>query len=140
MHHERCVGRVRPGDDLGVRGLRQLGEARALHVREPRERIDRGGVANLWATHGSGAPVVCFAGHVDVVPPGAVEQWTSDPFAPIERNGWLVGRGAADMKGSVAAMVTAIERVATGAPSHRGTIALLLTSDEEGDATDGTAE
>jgi succinyl-diaminopimelate desuccinylase len=102
------------------------------------ERIDRRGVANLWATHGSGAPIVCFAGHVDVVPSGPVEQWTSDPFTPVERNGWLVGRGAADMKGSVAAMVTGIERVAASTPSHRGTIALLLTGDEEGDAADGT--
>lgn len=102
------------------------------------ERIDRGVVRNLWAVHGTGAPVVCLAGHVDVVPPGRVEAWTSDPFTPVEREGLLVGRGAADMKTSVAAMVTAAERVAAAAPAHRGSIALLLTSDEEGAAVDGT--
>ena len=102
------------------------------------ERIDRGSVGNLWARFGSSAPLVCLAGHVDVVPPGPVEQWTSDPFTPTERNGYLYGRGAADMKGSVAAMVTAAERVARVADG-RGSIAILLTSDEEGDAVDGTA-
>jgi succinyl-diaminopimelate desuccinylase len=125
---------ITPDDD----GCLEIVSQRLASIGFVCERIDRGGVANLWATHGSGAPVVCFAGHVDVVPPGPAGQWTSDPFTPIERNGWLVGRGAADMKGSVAAMVTAIERVTAAAPSHRGTIALLLTSDEEGDAADGT--
>jgi succinyl-diaminopimelate desuccinylase len=81
---------------------------------------------------------VCLAGHIDVVPPGPVEQWTSDPFTPAERKGLLYGRGAADMKGSVAAMVTAAERVAR-AGTDRGSVAILLTSDEEGDAVDGTA-
>jgi succinyl-diaminopimelate desuccinylase len=103
------------------------------------QRIDRGGVANLWARHGDQAPLVCLAGHVDVVPPGPVDQWTSDPFDPVERDGRLFGRGAADMKVSVAAMVTAIERVVTAHPSHPGSVALLLTSDEEGTAVDGTA-
>jgi succinyl-diaminopimelate desuccinylase len=102
------------------------------------ERIDRRGVGNLWARRGTDAPLVCLAGHVDVVPPGPVEQWTSDPFRPTERQGRLVGRGSADMKVSVAAMVTAIERVVAAEPTHAGSIALLLTSDEEGDATDGT--
>jgi succinyl-diaminopimelate desuccinylase len=102
------------------------------------ERIDRGGVRNLWATHGRGAPIVCLAGHVDVVPPDAGDRWTSDPFTPTERDGRLYGRGAADMKASVAAMVTALERIATADPAHPGTLALLLTSDEEGDAVDGT--
>lgn len=102
------------------------------------ERIDRGPVKNLWARHGSGSPVVCLAGHVDVVPPGPLERWTSDPFSPTERDGSLFGRGAADMKVSVAAMVTAAERLIAGAPKHRGSLALLLTSDEEGAATDGT--
>jgi succinyl-diaminopimelate desuccinylase len=101
------------------------------------ERVDRGGVRNLWATHGSGAPLVCFAGHVDVVPPGPVEKWTSDPFTPAERDGNLYGRGVADMKAGVAAMVTAAERVAAP-PGHKGTIAVLLTSDEEGEAAHGT--
>ena len=101
------------------------------------ERIDRGGVSNLWARHGSGRPLVCLAGHVDVVPPGPLDRWTSDPFVAAERDGNLYGRGAADMKASVAAMVTAAERLAHGAAGH-GSIAVLLTSDEEGDARDGT--
>lgn len=103
------------------------------------ERMDRGGVGNLWARHGHAAPVVCLAGHVDVVPPGPVDRWTSDPFAPAERDGYLYGRGAADMKTSVAAMVTAAERLAAANPDHPGSIALLLTADEEGDAIHGTA-
>jgi len=101
------------------------------------ERLDRGSVSNLWARHGDSGPLVCLAGHVDVVPPGPVDEWRSDPFTPTERDGELYGRGAADMKGSVAAMVTAAERVAR--PGSRGSIAILLTSDEEGDAVDGTA-
>ena len=103
------------------------------------ERLDRGVVRNLWARHGQGAPVVCLAGHVDVVPPGPTDRWTSDPFAPTERDGWLYGRGAADMKTSVAAMVTAVERIVADLPDHPGSIALLLTSDEEGPGVDGTA-
>lgn len=103
------------------------------------ERIDRGGVRNLWARRGTDAPVVCFAGHVDVVPPGPTDQWTNDPFEPVERLGQLIGRGAADMKGPVAAMVTAMERCVAAHPNHDGSLALLLTSDEEGDARDGTA-
>jgi succinyl-diaminopimelate desuccinylase len=102
-------------------------------------RFDRGSVRNLWATHGQGAPIVCLAGHVDVVPPGAVDRWTSDPFTPTERDGCLFGRGAADMKTSVAAMVTAAERFVQRAPGHRGSLALLFTSDEEGAGIDGTA-
>jgi succinyl-diaminopimelate desuccinylase len=101
------------------------------------ERLDRGNVRNLWAQHGTADPIVCLAGHVDVVPPGPLDRWTSDPFQPVERNGYLYGRGAADMKASVAAMTAAAVRVATG-PPHAGTIAVLLTSDEEGDAVDGT--
>jgi len=102
------------------------------------KRIDREGVSNLWARHGTTGPLVCFAGHVDVVPPGPFEQWTADPFTPSEREGFLFGRGAADMKTSVAAMVTAAERLAH-VRRGRGSIALLLTSDEEGDAVHGTA-
>ena len=102
------------------------------------ERLDRGPVSNLWARHGSSGPLVCLAGHVDVVPAGPIEQWTSDPFTPTERDGLLYGRGAADMKASVAAMVTAAERVAREAAGG-GSVAILLTSDEEGDAVDGTA-
>ena len=103
------------------------------------ERIDRGPVRNLWARHGTGTPLVCLAGHLDVVPPGPVERWTSDPFTPTERDGFLFGRGSADMKVSVAAMVTAAERFVTAAPGHRGSLAVLLTSDEEGAGIDGTA-
>ena len=102
------------------------------------ERVDRGGVGNLWARRGQGAPLVCMAGHVDVVPPGAVDRWSSDPFVPAERDGFLYGRGACDMKSSVAAMVTAAERVVAAHSAHRGSIAMLLTADEEGDAVDGT--
>ena len=102
------------------------------------ERIDRGGVSNLWARHGRTAPLVCLAGHVDVVGPGPVEGWTSDPFVPAERDGYLYGRGTADMKTGVAALVTAAERFVSTHPAHRGSIAILLTSDEEGDAVDGT--
>jgi succinyl-diaminopimelate desuccinylase len=102
------------------------------------ERIDRNGVANLWARRGGGRPLVCLAGHIDVVPPGPIDQWTSDPFVASERDGCLYGRGAADMKTSVAAMVTAAERLVARNAASGGSIALLLTSDEEGDATDGT--
>jgi len=101
--------------------------------------MDRGGVKNLWARRGTRSPLVCFAGHVDVVPPGPLDQWTNDPFEPVERLGHLVGRGAADMKGPVAAMITALERFVASHPDHDGSVALLLTSDEEGDAHDGTA-
>lgn len=101
------------------------------------ERLDRNGVSNLWARMGTHAPLVCFAGHVDVVPAGPLTAWTSDPFVPSERDGHLFGRGASDMKGPLAAMITAAERLAaSGLP---GSIALLVTSDEEGDAVDGTA-
>lgn len=102
------------------------------------ERVDRGTVGNLWARHGHTDPVVCLAGHVDVVPTGPIDQWTSDPFVPTERDGYLYGRGATDMKTSVAAMVTAAERVVAARPDHPGSIGILLTSDEEGDAVDGT--
>ena len=103
------------------------------------ERIDRGRVRNLWARRGAGAPLVCLAGHLDVVPPGAIAEWTSDPFTATERDGKLFGRGAADMKTSVAAMVTAAERFVTATPGHGGSLALLFTSDEEGAGVDGTA-
>ena len=95
-------------------------------------------VANLWATHGKGTPVFTFLGHTDVVPPGPDADWDSPPFAPEERDGYLYGRGAADMKGSVAAMVTALEHFVAANPEHDGTISLLLTSDEEGLAVNGT--
>lgn len=97
-----------------------------------------GDVDNLWATHGTGAPLFCFLGHTDVVPSGPVTAWSSDPFSPVVRGNMLHGRGAADMKGGVAAMVVALERFVTAHPGHRGSVALLLTSDEEGAALDGT--
>jgi succinyl-diaminopimelate desuccinylase len=97
-----------------------------------------GEVDNLWLTHGRGEPVLAFVGHTDVVPAGPAEQWDSPPFAPEIRDGCLYGRGAADMKGSIAAMVTAMERFIAAHPDHAGTLALLLTSDEEGPALDGT--
>ncbi|MBB4125483.1 succinyl-diaminopimelate desuccinylase [Xanthomonas translucens] len=101
------------------------------------ERLRFGQVDNLWATHGSGAPVLALLGHTDVVPPGPREAWASDPFAPQVRDGVLYGRGAADMKSGVAAFVVAAEQFVAAHPQHPGTLALLLTSDEEGDALDG---
>jgi succinyl-diaminopimelate desuccinylase len=114
------------------------------------ERLQRAGfkcehlrfaaVDNLWATHGANdgsGPVLLLLGHTDVVPPGPRDAWTSDPFVPEVRDGMLYGRGAADMKGSVAAFVIALERFVAAHPDHPGTVALLLTSDEEGDAIDG---
>lgn len=96
-----------------------------------------GEVQNLWATHGQGAPLLCLLGHTDVVPAGPLEDWHSDPFQPSIRDGRLYGRGAADMKGAVAAMVVALEEFVSAHPQHPGCVALLLTSDEEGDAIDG---
>jgi succinyl-diaminopimelate desuccinylase len=102
------------------------------------ERMRFGPVDNFWATRGSGGPVFCFAGHTDVVPPGPLEEWHSDPFLPVIKDGLLYGRGAADMKSGLAAMVTACEEFAARYPVHRGTIAFLITSDEEGPSVDGT--
>ena len=102
------------------------------------ERLDKNGTANLWARRGDRAPLVCFAGHTDVVPPGPLGEWLSPPFQPTIRDGLLYGRGAADMKSSLAAFVVAIERFVAARPDAPGSIALLLTSDEEGDALDGT--
>ncbi len=102
------------------------------------ERLRFGEVDNLLARHGTGEPHLLLLGHTDVVPPGPEDDWTSPPFEPVERDGQLYGRGAADMKGSVAAFVVAIERFLAQRPAHRGTLSLLLTSDEEGPAVDGT--
>jgi succinyl-diaminopimelate desuccinylase len=102
------------------------------------ESIVSKGVTNLWARKGTAAPVFVFAGHTDVVPTGPVQQWTSEPFTPTVRDGKLYGRGAADMKTSIAAMVVACEEFVAAHPDHRGSIAFLITSDEEGPATDGT--
>ncbi len=102
------------------------------------ETITSNDVTNLWARRGSTAPLFVFAGHTDVVPTGPVEQWGSKPFVPTHRDGKLYGRGAADMKTSIAAMVVAVEEFVAARPAHGGSIAFLITSDEEGPATDGT--
>lgn len=104
------------------------------------EGLRYGDVDNLWARHGTAAPLLCFAGHTDVVPPGPLEQWAVDPFAAKILDGQLIARGAADMKASLAAMITAAERFIATYPEHAGSLAFLITSDEEGEATDGTAK
>ena len=124
-------------DDAGCQSL--LGE-RLKRLGFALEPLESNGVTNLWARRGTGAPVVCFAGHTDVVPTGPLGQWQSDPFVPTERDGQLYGRGASDMKTSIAAFVTAIEGFLARDPATRGSIALLITSDEEGVATDGTVK
>lgn len=102
------------------------------------EYINRNGTTNLWARRGTTAPLFVFAGHTDVVPTGPLDKWTTPPFAPEIRDGMLYGRGAADMKSSVAASVTAVEAFVAANLDHPGSLAFLLTSDEEGDANDGT--
>lgn len=102
------------------------------------ETITSNGVTNLWARKGTEAPLFVFAGHTDVVPTGPIDQWHSQPFIPTQRDGKLYGRGAADMKTSIAAMVVACEEFIKAHPLHKGSIAFLITSDEEGPATDGT--
>ena len=102
------------------------------------ESFDCDGVTNLWARHGLAKPLLCFAGHTDVVPTGPLDKWHTDPFVPTERDGMLFGRGAADMKTGVAASVTAAEAFVKAHPDHAGSIALLITSDEEGQAINGT--
>lgn len=118
-------------------GCQALIAARLLRAGFAVESLRYGAVDNLWASHGEGGPVLCLLGHTDVVPPGPREAWHSDPFTPTLRDGLLFGRGAADMKASVAAFVVALERFVAAHPRHRGSVALLLTSDEEGDAVDG---
>lgn len=103
-------------------------------------RLPFGEVHNFWAQRGAASPVIVFAGHTDVVPPGPITEWTSDPFQPEIRDGQLYGRGAADMKGSLAAMVTACEQFVSANPNHKGSIAFLITSDEEGPAINGTVK
>ena len=104
------------------------------------EPVRRGEVTNLWARRGTASPLLCFVGHTDVVPTGPLDQWHSDPFVPTEREGKLFGRGAADMKTSIAAFVTAVENFLARHASHKGSVALLITSDEEGPAVDGTVK
>jgi succinyl-diaminopimelate desuccinylase len=102
------------------------------------ETIHQNGVTNFYARKGKESPLVVFAGHTDVVPPGPLDLWDSDPFVPTEKDGKLFGRGAADMKSSLAAFITSIEDFLLQFPTHQGSIGLLITSDEEGVATDGT--
>ena len=102
------------------------------------ETIASGDVTNLWARRGTAQPLLVFAGHTDVVPTGPLQQWTSDPFTPTHRDGKLYGRGAADMKTSLAAMIVAVEEFVAAHPNHKGSIGFLITSDEEGPAIDGT--
>ncbi len=103
-------------------------------------RLRFGEVDNFWARRGTTAPLVAFAGHTDVVPTGPLNDWTSDPFVPVVRDGLLYGRGAADMKGSLAAFITAIEDFVTQHPNHKGSIGLLITADEEGPSVNGTVK
>jgi succinyl-diaminopimelate desuccinylase len=122
-------------DDAGCQALLAARLQRAGFVVE---HLRHGQVDNLWAVHGQGdGPLLAFLGHTDVVPSGLPEDWSTPPFEPVVRDGMLYGRGAADMKGSVAAMVIALERFVAAHPAHGGCAALLLTSDEEGVAVDG---
>ncbi|MCP1292316.1 MULTISPECIES: succinyl-diaminopimelate desuccinylase [unclassified Chromobacterium] len=121
-------------------GCQELMIARLEAIGFRVERMRFGEVDNFWARRGDAAPLVCFAGHTDVVPTGPLEQWDSPPFEPTIRNGLLYGRGAADMKASLAAFVTACEDFVARHPGHPGSIALLITSDEEGVAVDGSVK
>ena len=120
------------------KGCQQLIIDRLVPLGFKPETIASAGVTNLWIRHGNAKPLVVLAGHTDVVPPGPLDKWQSDPFVPTVRDGKLFGRGAADMKTSIAAFVIACERFVAAHPGHPGSIALLITSDEEGPATDGT--
>ena len=121
--------------DAGCQDLMMQRLAALGFVNEP---LRFGDVDNFWSRRGNEGPVLCFAGHTDVVPTGPVAEWQSNPFEPEIRDGLLYGRGAADMKGSLAAMITATERFVAAHPGHHGSIAFLITSDEEGPAADGT--
>ncbi len=125
---------VSPEDQGCLQLIGQRLEAIGFRV----ERMPFGPVENIWALHGTERPVLCFAGHTDVVPTGPREEWHTDPFEPVIRDGILYGRGAADMKSGLAAMVVATERFIAKHPDHKGTLAYLLTSDEEGPSVDGT--
>ncbi len=122
------------------KGCQQLLIERLQKIGFNCEIMQFGEVTNLWARRGQHGPVLAFAGHTDVVPTGPLEQWHSDPFIPEIRDGYLYARGAADMKSSIACMVTACERFIAQHPDHNGSIAFLITSDEEGPATEGTVK
>ena len=119
-------------------GCQELLAARLGRLGFAVESLRFGEVTNLWARYGSQPPLFVFAGHTDVVPPGPEDKWQFPPFAGVVDNGTLYGRGAADMKGSLAAMITACERFLAKHPDPRGSVAFLITSDEEGPARDGT--
>jgi succinyl-diaminopimelate desuccinylase len=121
-------------------GCQELLAKRLARVGFAIEPVRRGVVTNLWARRGDARPLLCFIGHTDVVPTGPIEKWHSDPFVPTEREGKLFGRGASDMKTSIAAFVVAVEDFLAKHSSHKGSIALLITSDEEGPAVDGTVK
>ena len=121
-------------------GCLELVEARLKPLGFRCERFSANGVDNLWARRGEQRPLLCLAGHTDVVPTGPLDHWTSDPFTPTIRDGVLYGRGASDMKTSIAAFVTALEGFVAEHPRHAGSIAVLFTSDEEGPALDGTVK
>lgn len=125
---------VTPAD----KGCQELMIARLEAIGFTIERMRFGEVDNFWARRGTSAPVLAFAGHTDVVPSGPVDQWHTPPFEPTIKDGYLYGRGAADMKGSLAAWVVALEEFIAQHPNHRGSLALLITSDEEGPFVDGT--
>jgi succinyl-diaminopimelate desuccinylase len=126
---------ITPADE----GCQQLIIDRLVPLGFKAETLRCGDVTNLWIRHGTARPLVALAGHTDVVPPGPREKWNSDPFEPTIRDGKLFGRGAADMKTSIAAFVTAAERFVAAHPGHPGSLGLLITSDEEGPSVDGTA-
>src|SRR5262245_36315946 len=113
-------------------GCQELIASRLERIGFRCESMPFGDVTNLWARRGDAAPLLCFAGHTDVVPTGPLAEWHSDPFVPTMRDGKLYGRGAADMKSSIACFVVAVEAFVAERPRHSGSIALLLTSDEEG--------
>jgi succinyl-diaminopimelate desuccinylase len=130
----------RPSVTPDDQGCQSLLAARLQTIGFRIEHLRYGDVDNLWARRGDDTPLFVFAGHTDVVPPGPREAWDTDPFAAVVRDGQLFGRGAADMKGSIAAMVAACERFVAAHPGHAGSIAFLITSDEEGPATHGTVK
>jgi succinyl-diaminopimelate desuccinylase len=135
LARELIARRSQTPDDAGCQDL--LGK-RLARSGFRCESLAANGVSNLWARRGDAHPIVCFAGHTDVVPSGPLEAWDSDPFDPNVRDGYLYGRGAADMKSSLAAFVVAVEQFVAARPDHPGSIALLITSDEEGPSVDGT--